>query len=298
MEWLNFRHLYAFWMVARMGSFTRAASQMRVAQSAISTQVAALEEYLEEPLLIRTSRSFELTPAGHELLRQATPIFAQSRAINALIKDKNALRGQQKLRLGIVGGVSRNFVYRFLVTYIQKAGNARVSVSTGSYDELCDLLRRFELDAIVTLELPKKKDMSEVSYQKLGESKMCIVSTPAIIAKVRKGRLPKSLDVYKFRHPSEVNVLDEHVRPQVKCNLNLRLDTDDVPLLRFFAKSGSGLTVMPRVGILDDLASGTVASIDLPTCPEVSIYGIRSNHPHPGLDIEGLAQLWPDESDA
>ncbi|MEB3300309.1 MAG: LysR family transcriptional regulator, partial [Candidatus Sericytochromatia bacterium] len=180
MEWLNFRHLYAFWMVAKEGSFTRAAEKMFVAQSAVSSQVSALEAYMRQRLLNRTPRSVELTPAGRHLLDYAQAIFAQSRAINALIQDPEVFRNKHRLRLGLVGGVSRYFVYRFLEHLGRKDPDLQVSVTDGSYDELFGMLWRFELDAIITLEPPHKKDMGEVYYRKLGESDLCVVGVPAL----------------------------------------------------------------------------------------------------------------------
>lgn len=295
MEWLNFRHLYAFWMVARTGSFTRAAAQMHVAQSAVSAQVAALEEYVEEQLFSRSHRAVELTPVGLELLGYASAIFAQSRAINTLVRDKEQREGPYRLRVGIVGGSSRNFVYRLLDDYTQNAPDVHLSVTTGSYVELYGLLRRFELDAIITLDLPKKKDMTEVSYRKLGDSKMCVVATPSIIKDIRRKKIKGSLEVFKFRHPYEVDLLDKYIKPKVGADLTLRMDTDDIPLLRFFANSGRGIAVLPRVGVLEDLESGAVEAIELTRCPEVIIYGITMDHAPVVIGMDGPIELWPHE---
>jgi len=279
MHWLNFRHLYAFWMVAREGSFTGAARQMHVAQSAVSAQVAALEQYVEEPLLVRSHREVEVTPVGAELLGYANTIFSQSQAINLLFRDKERLRSPQTLRVGVVGGASRNFVYRLLAGHVQRAPDTHLSVSTGSYGELYELLKRFKLDSIISLELPKKKDLRDVAYETLGSSKVCIVAAPSVIARLGD-KTGAPLDVFKFRHPFEVDVLEKHVRPLVGRDLVLRMDTDDIPLLRFFANSGKGIAVLPRVGVLEDLDAGTVQAVELPSCPEVMIYGITMTQPH------------------
>jgi len=295
MDWINFRHLYAFWMVARAGGFTRAAEQMRVAQSAVSSQVAALEQYLKEPLFVRTNRSVELTSAGRRLLGYAHSIFAQSRAINALFREEGGLEHGRTLRLGVVGGASRNFVFRLLARLGRQAPGVHLSVSTGSYRELYDSLRRFQLDSIISVELPKKEHLGEVAYEKLGESKMCLVATPAMIRRLRrkrKKRPAKAIDVFKFRHPFEVDVIEKHAQPLVGYELALRLDTDDIPLLRFYANSGEGVALLPRVGVLEDLESGAVQEIELPRCPEVGIYGISMRGAHSAIGAEGAAGLW------
>lgn len=273
MEWLNFRHLYAFWMVARTGSFTGAARQMHVVQSSVSAQVASLEEHMGVLLIERRHRTVELTPAGREVLRRADAIFQQSRAINAWTLDSSDPRARRSMRLGIVGGASRNFVSRLLERYQQRVPDATIAVSTGSYVELYGMLRNFELDAVVTLDLPRKQDMNEVTYRKLDESLMCIAGTPTLLDAVRSGAVDE-LDVYVFRHPFEVEVIERFVSPELPCRLVSRVNTDDVPLLRFLANSGRGVAVVPSVGVLDDVEAGKVEIIELRRCPEIQVYGI------------------------
>ena len=63
----------AFLAVARERSFTRAAAQLGVSQSALSHTVRGLEERLGLRLLTRTTRSVAPTEAGERLLRVAGP---------------------------------------------------------------------------------------------------------------------------------------------------------------------------------------------------------------------------------
>jgi DNA-binding transcriptional LysR family regulator len=70
------RHLRAFVAVADELHFTRAAARLHVAQQALSAQVRRLEDDLGTPLLRRTTRRVELTPAGETLLAHARGILA------------------------------------------------------------------------------------------------------------------------------------------------------------------------------------------------------------------------------
>ena len=74
-ERLNYLHLHAFWMVARRGGVTRAAGEMRVAQSAVSTQIRALEEAVGYSLFLRVARRMELTETGRVVFDYAQRIF-------------------------------------------------------------------------------------------------------------------------------------------------------------------------------------------------------------------------------
>ncbi|HWU25273.1 MAG TPA: LysR family transcriptional regulator, partial [Rhizomicrobium sp.] len=69
------KDLQAFLAVARERSFTRAAAQLGVSQSALSHTIRALETRLGLRLLTRTTRSVAPTQAGERLLRTVGPRF-------------------------------------------------------------------------------------------------------------------------------------------------------------------------------------------------------------------------------
>jgi len=74
---VELRRLEYFVAVARHGSFTRAAEELWITQSALSQQVRRLEAELGVALLRRTPRGAEPTPAGEELLPRAEAILAE-----------------------------------------------------------------------------------------------------------------------------------------------------------------------------------------------------------------------------
>src|SRR5712672_3911924 len=63
----------AFEAAARLGSFTRAAEELRVTHGAVSRQIRVLEEWLGTSLFVRTSRNAVPTRAGTDLLAEAGP---------------------------------------------------------------------------------------------------------------------------------------------------------------------------------------------------------------------------------
>src|ERR1700729_1928631 len=71
----NLNDLLVFLAVARERSFTRAAAQLGVSQSALSHTVRGLEERLGLRLLTRTTRSVSPTEAGERLLQTIGPRF-------------------------------------------------------------------------------------------------------------------------------------------------------------------------------------------------------------------------------
>ena len=80
----NLNDLMAFVAVARERSFTRAAAQLGVSQSALSHSMKGLEARLGLRLLTRTTRSVSPTEAGERLLRTVTPKVEETSAGSAL----------------------------------------------------------------------------------------------------------------------------------------------------------------------------------------------------------------------
>src|SRR5438034_7966075 len=97
----NTNDLIAFLAVAKTRSFTRAAAQLGVSQSALSHTIRGLEERLGLRLLTRTTRSVAPTEAGERLLRTVGPRFEE---IDAELAALNELREKPAGRIRITTG--------------------------------------------------------------------------------------------------------------------------------------------------------------------------------------------------
>src|SRR5687767_3342021 len=83
----NVTDLIAFLAVARERSFTRAAAQLGVSQSALSHTIRGLEERLGLRLLARTTRSVSPTEAGERLVQSIGPRFEEIEAELAALSE-------------------------------------------------------------------------------------------------------------------------------------------------------------------------------------------------------------------
>ena len=73
---MDFKQLRSFVAVIRYGSFTTAASKLRVSQPTVSTHIRQLEEELGMPLVLRNAKRVELTAAGYKMFDQAAAMLA------------------------------------------------------------------------------------------------------------------------------------------------------------------------------------------------------------------------------
>ena len=143
MRRLNFHHLHYFWAVAKEGNLTRAAQSLHVAQSALSTQIRALEEQLGHALFIRSGRNLLLTEAGQLVLDYADSIFALGSELQMTLQG--ALQANRQLRIGAVATLSRNFQENLLRPFLGRA-ELRITLESGSLGELLERLALHNLD--------------------------------------------------------------------------------------------------------------------------------------------------------
>lgn len=100
---LDLRKLRYFAAVAEYRHFGRAAEQLYIAQPVLSRQIRALEQELGCALLIRTTRSVQLTPAGEQLCEEARGVFA---TVDAAVRRVHEIdRGVQRLVVGFAPGL-------------------------------------------------------------------------------------------------------------------------------------------------------------------------------------------------
>jgi LysR family transcriptional regulator, transcriptional activator of nhaA len=143
---LNFHHLRYFWAVAKNGNLTKAAAQLHVSQSALSSQIKLLESELGQQLFRRSGRTLTLTEAGQLAFAHAESIFTTGNELVALLRDGKRDE-RQVLRIGAVATVSRNFQENFIRPLLDRS-DVELMLVSGSMPELLSRLRIHSLDRL------------------------------------------------------------------------------------------------------------------------------------------------------
>src|SRR4030081_443334 len=100
---LDLRKLRYFAAVAEHRHFGRAAEQLYIAQPVLSRQIRALEQEFGCALLVRTTRSVQLTPAGEQLHEEARGVFA---TIDSAVRRVHEVdRGVERLVVAFAPGL-------------------------------------------------------------------------------------------------------------------------------------------------------------------------------------------------
>jgi DNA-binding transcriptional LysR family regulator len=140
--------LTVFREVALRGSFTAAAASLRYTQSAVSRQIAALEEDVAAVLFDRVARGVRLTDEGRCLLGHAEAVLDR---IDAARRDLAALRGVEtgRLRVGAFASAEAVLVPRAMAAFRAAQPGVELSLSDGLTAVQLTRLRAGELDVAV-----------------------------------------------------------------------------------------------------------------------------------------------------
>lgn len=147
-DFLLLRQMKYFVAVVDRGSFTEAAEQCYISQSAISQQIRALEKELGVELIHRENRRFSLTPAGEYF-------YAQSRGV---LEEVDAIRRQTirigqddelRLRIGYLRCYSGQELNQAVAEFSRLYPEVSIHIVNGTHEELYDLLRFGGVDLVL-----------------------------------------------------------------------------------------------------------------------------------------------------
>lgn len=195
----NFADLLAFIAVARERSFTRAAAQLGVSQSALSYTIRALETRLGVRLLTRTTRSVAPTEAGERLLQNLAPRFDEIEAeLSAVAELRDTPAGT--VRINATDYVIRTLLWPRLAPMLRDYPDLKVEFVT-DYGLSDIVAQRFDIG--VRLGDQVAKDM--IAVRIAPDLRMAIVGAPAYFERRARPATPQDLtghDCINLRLPT------------------------------------------------------------------------------------------------
>ena len=143
------KQLKYFQSVVRLNSFSEAAEENFISQSAISQQIQALERELGFPLLERKNRTFTLTLAG-EYFYQKSLILTADYERMCSEAAKIAKGDQASLKIGYLRCYTGSEFHHALELFSEKHPDVSVSILYGNHEELYTMLRTEEADLVLS----------------------------------------------------------------------------------------------------------------------------------------------------
>lgn len=262
-----YNDLLAFIAVAREQSFTRAAAQLGVSQSALSHLIRALEAKMGVRLLTRTTRSVSPTEAGERLMRNITPHFQE---IEAELMAVGELRDKPAgtIRITATANAAETALWPRLTKLLPKHPLIKVEITRES--RFVDLVAE-RYDMGVRLGGDVARDMTAVRISP--DMRVAIVGSPAYLAKHSPPLKPQDLtdhDCINLRLMSHGELYAWELK-KGKQRINARVEGQLVfngtrPILQA-AVAGFGLAYVPEAMARPFIAKSQLQSVLEDWCP-------------------------------
>jgi LysR family transcriptional regulator, transcription activator of glutamate synthase operon len=239
---MDLRQLRYLDAVARARSFTAAALDLHVAQSALSQQVAKLERELGVELLRRTTRRVEVTEAGELVLARGRRALAEADAIRA---DLDALRGlvRGRLRIGGVPPVSGLHPASLIAEFGRAHPGVEITIREEVAAQLLEELADARLDLVLALVEPEDTAPG-LTGRRLLHEELVLVAAPDHPLATRK-RVPHAalagVPLVAYGVGSALRTELERLVPDGR----VIAEANELATLRELVVLGLGVTLMP-----------------------------------------------------
>ncbi len=252
MKWLNYNHLYYFWMVAREGSMVRAAEELMVSQPTISIQIKDLEKALGHGLFDRLGRRLRLTDAGKITFNYANDMFSLGRDLVSALDNQPPNR-PVKLTVGILDVLPKTVVRQLLAPALKMKPTIRLICREDKGDRLLADLAARRVDVVLS-DAPIGTGVHLQGFNHLlADCGVSFLATSSLAAKFRR-RFPESLEGAPLLLPTD--------HTTVRQSLNTWFDTkrihplvlgefDDMALMLAVAQDGLGIVPFPSIVLPD-----------------------------------------------
>ncbi|WP_027856751.1 LysR family transcriptional regulator [Marinobacterium jannaschii] len=245
---MDLKQLRYFYTVANLGSFTKAAEQLHLAQPAVSMSIRKLEQSLDLTLLHRQDRAVTLTDEGERLYRHAHRILqAADDALLEMQELKGLTRGE--VRVGIPSMLGSYYFPPILMAFRHRYPELNLSVVEGGTRYIKQLLEQGELD----LGIVDGRRHERLESQVFLREQMKVVCNRDHPFSVQQ---QVSLDQFfaeelvmlkeGYFHRKVVDELAHNAR----ISPNIGFETNLIPLIKSIVKQGFGISTL--LGMVTD----------------------------------------------
>ncbi|MEE2710366.1 MAG: LysR family transcriptional regulator [Gemmatimonadota bacterium] len=265
---LSYDQMATFHAVARHGSFSKAAVSLFRSQSAVSIQVAKLEEALGRRLFDRTTKYFALTEAGEVLQRYVSEIEELMQQAEQELADLDHMeQGRLVLCTSDTTGCYR--LPAMLRQYSERYPGIDIVVRNATSPRTIQAVYEHEVDlGIVTL-ASLKTGLETVPLFPRHDVLIC--HPQHALANRKKVRLKDLEDcpmILPDQNCSSRRIIDE-LCERAEVGLTITMELSSIEVIKRFVRIDAGLSIVPEISILEEVASGALATVEIGEFQEI-----------------------------
>jgi LysR family transcriptional regulator, low CO2-responsive transcriptional regulator len=261
---LDSRQLHAFAALARRGSFTHAAKDLFLTQSAVSHAIKALEDDVGCRLFDRVGRRVLLTQAGEQFLRHTEKILREMEAARVGLEALTKW-GHGRLRVGASTTACQHILPTVLREFRQSYPRCVIRIEPGDHGQQLELLRGGHIDLALIIE-PPTPALAEHTFIPLFQDELRFLVSP-LHAWAKAGRAPRetieaeTLVLYN-KSSYTFRLVSEYFREE-KVALSNFIELGSMEAIKELVKIGIGAGVIAPWIARAELESGSLVSVPL-----------------------------------
>jgi DNA-binding transcriptional LysR family regulator len=237
------RQLRAFAMLARTGSFTMAAKQLYLSQSAVSHSMKALEQEVGCRLLDRMGKKVLLTQAGETLLHHTEKILQEMDIARSALDDLGKW-GRGRLRVGASTTACQYILPPVLRDFKEEFPKSLISIEPGDTGKGLELLRSNRIDLAIMLE-PKNEE--HLDFHPLFSDDLTFLvgaMHPWVVDRqVVRAEIPKQNYVLYNKGSYTFRLIEQYFREE-NMVLNTVIELGSMDAIKELIKLGLGISIM------------------------------------------------------
>ena len=258
---MHIETLRMFCDLATLRSFSKTADKHMVSQSAVSQQVAQLEIEHKCQLLNRQKRPLELTAAGELFYRAARDMVDRYDQLNS---EMNSLKSaaHSRINVGAIYSIGMHSLPEYIKRFMEKRPSVNVHVAYFISEKIYELVLAGELD-IGLVAVPRRDKRLDV-YEFEDE--------PLVLACSSKHPLAKQsqIDIHKLQMERFIGFEEgvptrdwiDGIFQRYNVVIMPAMEFDNIETVKRAVEINSGVSILPRTALSQELAAGTIKAIE------------------------------------
>ncbi|WMJ73407.1 LysR family transcriptional regulator [Cytophagaceae bacterium ABcell3] len=256
--------LQIFLKIAQLGSITKASEELFISQPAVSIQLKKFQEQFDIPLTEVVGRKLYVTDFGKEVAAAAEKIIDEAYAINyKALSFKGILSGSLKISVASTGQYVMPY---FLADFIHKNKGVELKIDVTNKLRVIKSLEKNEIDFALISVLPDKPG---IESEELVENKLYLVGNTRLetIPKTHSKSVLEELPlIYREVGSATRNVMERFIKEN-ELSIKKKMELTSNEAVKQAVIAGLGYSVMPLIGIKNELNNGSLQIIPIDGLP-------------------------------
>lgn len=253
--------LRTFISLAEERSFSIAAKKLHKSQSSVSSQITLLEDQCGTKLVDRSRRPLRLTQAGVLFLNFAKEVIHRTQQLSASVAElKGEIAGE--IKIGAITSMATFLLPSIVQDILEKFKTLRVIISAQNVSQLCEAVRRGEIDLAIVL---SDLEPSQLSAHILGVESLCFVVAPshelARAQRITSKKLRKSPFVVGQESSSYTEMLDRLLKKRGFSEYKVAARISTFEGMKEITRTGIGISILPKYTVDRELRNKTLVAV-------------------------------------